>query len=104
LNWITKVDEGEGHYIVHSAISLSQSLLRAAVADKAVGPDPLDVLHGATRLLVHDIAQAGVVGRGGAVGDGEIATCDVAGEEDVDVVDHGRAVVGVRRELEAAIG
>jgi hypothetical protein len=104
LNWITKVDEGEGHYIVHSAISLSQSLLRAAVADKAVGPDPLDVLHGATRLLIHDIAQAGVVGRGGAVGDGEIATCDVAGEEDVDVVDHGRAVVGVRGELEAAIG
>jgi hypothetical protein len=104
LNWIIKVGAREGHYIVHSAISLPQSLLRAAVADKAVGPDPLDVLHGAARLLEHDVAQAGVVGRGGAVADGEVAACDVAVEEDVDVVDHGRAFVVVGRELEAAIG
>lgn len=95
---------GRGYYVVNTPVSLAQPLILAAVADQAVGPHPLDVLHGAAGLREHDVAQTGVVGRGGAVGDGEVAARVVAGEEDVDVVNLRRAVFGVRWEGEAAVG
>jgi hypothetical protein len=95
-------------YIINAPVCVrlpeALSLLLAPVANQAVGPLPLDVLHGATGLLEHDVAQAGVVGRGGAVGDGEVAASVVAREEDADVVDLTGAVVGVRGEGEAAVG
>jgi hypothetical protein len=95
---------GREHYVVNTPVSLAQPLILAAVAYQAVGPHPLDVLHGASGLREHDVAQTGVVGRCGAVGDGEVAARIVAGEEDVDVVDLRRAVFGVRGEGEAAVG
>jgi len=83
-------------YIIDAPVSVPQPLPLAAVADEAVGPDPLDVLHGAARLRVHDVAQAGVVGRGGAIGDGEVAARDVTVEEYADVVDLAGAALRVR--------
>ena len=62
------------------------------------------MLHGAGWLREHDIAQAGIVGRGGAVGDGEVAPRVVAGQEDGDVVDLGGTVLGVGGKGEAAVG
>lgn len=62
------------------------------------------MLDGAAGLREHDVAQAGVVGRGGAVGDGEVAARVVARQEDGDVVDLRGAVLGVGWEREAAVG
>lgn len=90
-------------YIVRPPSGVSQALVCTAVPDQAVGPGPLDVLHGAAGLLEHDVAQAGVIGRGGAVSDGEVVHCFVAGQEDVDFVDHAGAVLGVRGKLEFAV-
>ena len=95
--------EGES-YVVDAPVGLADAVALAAVADQAVGPHPLDVLHGAAGLREHDVAQAGIVGRGGAVGDGEVAPRVVAGQEDGDVVDLGGAALGVGREGEAAVG
>ncbi len=93
-----------GRYVVDATVGLADAVALAAVADQAVGPDPFDVLYRAAGLREHDVAQAGVVGRGGAVGDGEVAPRVVAGQEDADVVDLRGAVLGVGREGEAAVG
>jgi hypothetical protein len=61
------------------------------------------VLHGAAGLLEHNVAQAGVVSRGGPIGDGEVAAFVIAVEEDADVMDEARAVIGVRRKGETPI-
>lgn len=88
-------------YIIHAPVTIS---LWLPVADETVGPGPLDVLHCAALLLEHNVAEAGVVGGGGAIGDGEIAARDVAVEEDVDLVDEAGAVLGIGRQGELAVG
>lgn len=55
-------------------------------------------------FLEHDLAEAGIIGRGGAVGDCEVAAGDVAVEEDGDVVDLTWAVGGIWRQGETAVG
>jgi hypothetical protein len=62
------------------------------------------MFHGAAGLGEHDVTQAGVVGRGGAISDGEVAAGVIAVEEDVDVVDEAGAVFGIGWQLEAAVG
>ena len=63
------------NYIVHPPIAVTS---RLPIANQTVGPGPLDMLHGAARLGEHDVTQAGVVGRGGAIGDGEVAARVIA--------------------------
>lgn len=82
-------------YIVHTPIGVTQPFSLATITNKTVGPGPADVLHSATRLGEHDVAEAGVVGRGRAVGYRKIALRGVAGQEDADVVDLAGAVFGV---------
>ena len=93
-----------GSYVVDAPVRIAQPLFLTAVADQAVRPHPLDVLHGAAGLREHDVAQARIVGGGGAVGDGEVAARVVAGKEDVDEVDLRWAVLGVGGQGEAAVG
>jgi hypothetical protein len=62
------------------------------------------MLHGAAGFHLHDVAEAEIKARGGAVGDGEVAARVIAGEEDVDLVYPALNVIGVWREGQAAIG
>jgi len=52
------------------------------------------MLDGAAGFLEHDVSQAGVVGRGRAVGDGEVLARVVAVQEYGDVVYPAGAVTG----------
>lgn len=89
-------------YVVGAAVAVAAVGL--AVAHEAVGPDPVDVFDGAAWLLQHDVAVGGVVGRRGAVGDGEVAAGRVAGQEDGDVEDLRRALLVVGRQRHLAVG
>lgn len=88
-------------HVINPPVAASLGL--RPVADEAVGPDPLHVLHRAARLLEHDVAQAGIVRGSGAIGDGEVAARVVAVEEEGDAVDKAGTVLGIRRQGEAAV-
>lgn len=62
------------------------------------------MLDSAAGLLLHYVAQAGIILASGAVGHGEVAPRVVAVQEDGDVVDLAGAVVVERRERELAVG
>ena len=98
--------EGEGvggrAYVVNTTVAVGGGGL--SVTHQAVRPYPIDMLHRAPRLREHDVAKTGIVGGGGAVGDGEVLARGVAGEEDGDVVDLARAVGGIRRQRQLSVG
>lgn len=89
-------------YIVDAAIAVAA--VWCSVADEAVGPHPVEVLHRAAGLLQHNVAQGGIVLRRRAVGNGKVAARLVAGEEDGDVEDVGRALGVVGRQGHLAVG
>jgi hypothetical protein len=74
-----------------------------AVACKAVGPHPVDVLDGAAGLLGHQRAKAVDRVAARAVGDGEVASRVVAVQEDCDVVD-ARGAVLLKAQRKPAVG
>jgi hypothetical protein len=67
------------------------------IAHKTVGPDPFDMLDRTASLCAHNVAEAGVVCRGSAIGDGKVLASGVTVQEDGDVEDLARVVVRVRR-------
>lgn len=88
-------------HVIYAARAVGRR--RLTVTNKAVRPHPLDVLHGASGLREHDVAQAGIVRSGRCIGDGEVLARVVTVEEDGDIVYLGRVVVGVWWQLQSTI-
>lgn len=62
------------------------------------------MLHGGTRLLLHDLSQTRVVGRRGAIRDGEVIACGITREENRDVPDRRVGIRWVGWKLELSVG